>query len=176
MKQFLKKIKLIEEFTTEVEMTKSAFVTKFRQNVDEASIGIFADSFDVFSSSKNEYKGDVAFDGFKIKRRRRFFGANNNLAIATGTYVQNNEILVINTEINGFSKKMIPFYAFIIVFYCIFISSFFTLDDPDKSKIALPFICFHALFMFGLPYFMMMRSTKSLKHDLERDFYFFTKK
>jgi hypothetical protein len=36
---------------------------------------------------------------------------------------------------------------------------------------ALPFILFHAAFMFGIPYFIMRRSLRSTKYDIERDIY-----
>ena len=178
MKEFLKKIKLIEHLKTDIEIQKTEFVSKFRQQGDEGSTGIFSDTFDVFSSSKNEYKGQVGYEGFKIKRRRKFFDMNMNLAVASGTYRQNNEKLIIETEINGFSGMMIPFYLFAIVFYSIFIGAFFMADNIEGNGdgFALPFIFIHAAFMFGIPYFMMRRSTKRMKHELEREFYYMTKK
>lgn len=178
MKEFLKKIKLIEYLTTDVEIQKTEFVSKFKQHVDEGSTGMFSDTFDVFSSSKNEYKGQVGHEGFKIKRRRKFFDTNMNLAVASGTYRQSNEKLIIETEINGFSAMMIPFYLFAIVFYSIFIGVFFMADniEGNGAGFALPFILIHAAFMFGIPYFIMRRSTKRMKHELEREFYFMTKK
>ncbi|MDX1830013.1 MAG: hypothetical protein R3342_10760, partial [Lutibacter sp.] len=70
--------------TTEIEIPKNEFVSIFKKHVDEGSIGIFSDTFDIFSSSKNEYKGYVGLDGFKIKRRKRFFDMNMNLSVANG--------------------------------------------------------------------------------------------
>jgi len=43
------------------------------------------------------------------------------------------------------------------------------------AAIAVPFLFIHAAFMFGIPYFMMRRSVKRMKHDLEREFYYMTK-
>jgi hypothetical protein len=178
MKEFLKKIKLIEYLTTEIEIQKNDFVSNFSKNVDEGSTGVFSSPFEAFSSSKNEYKGQVGYDGFKIKRKRKFFDTNMNLAIASGIYRQNNEKLIIETEINGFSGMMIPFYLFALVFYSIFIGSFFMADniEGNGAGFALPFIFIHAAFMFGLPYFMMRRGTKRMKHELEREFFYMTKK
>lgn len=177
MKEFLIKIKLIEYLTTEVEIQKSEFITTFKRHVDEGSTGLLSDTFDIFSSSKNEYKGHVGFDGFKIKRRKRLFDMTMNLAAASGSYKQKNEKLIIETEINGFSKMMIPFYLFAIVFYSLFIGMFFMVDNIDGNTVgfALPFFFIHAAFMFGIPYFMMRRSTKRMKHELEREFYYMTK-
>ncbi|TXE02275.1 hypothetical protein [Algoriphagus aquimarinus] len=178
MKGFLIKIKLLEHLTTEIEIQKNEFVSNFKKHVDEGDTGIFSDTFDIFSSSKNEYKGHVGYDGFKIKRRRKFFDTNMNLAVARGTYRQKSEKLVIETEINGFSGMMIPFYLLGLVFYTIFIGVLFMADniEGNEAGFALPFIFIHAVFMFGLPYFMMRRSTKRMMHDLEREFYYMTKK
>jgi hypothetical protein len=84
VKEFLKKIKLIQFFTTEIEISKNEFVSKFKEQVDEGSTGIFSNPFEVFSSSKNEYKGSLRFDGFIIKRKKKLFAMNINLAVVSG--------------------------------------------------------------------------------------------
>jgi hypothetical protein len=73
---------------------------------------------------------------------------------------------------------MIPFYVFAIIFYSIFIATFFMADSirGDAVGFALPFIFVHAAFMFGIPYFIMRRGAKKMKHELEREFYYITKK
>lgn len=177
MKDFLKKLKLIDYLNTELEIDKHDFVNRLKANVDEGGTGMFSEAFDAFSSSKNEYKGHVGLDDFKIKRRRKFFDMNMNLAIAKGTYEQRENNLIINTEINGFSGMMIPFYGFLIVFYLIFIFVFSTAENIEGNMdfFALPFIIIHAAFMFGIPYFIMRRSVSRMKHELEREFYYMTK-
>lgn len=175
MKGILKELKLIDHLTTELEIQKSDFVKRFRNNVDEGSTDFISDSFDVFSSSKNEYKGHVGYESFKIKRRRRFFDMNINFALAEGTYQQNDRVLIIHTEIHGFSGIMIPFYIFIIIFYSIFIVSFALAENVDSEFSSIPFILFHGAFMMGIPYLIMRRSMKRMKHELEREFYYMTR-
>jgi hypothetical protein len=178
MKQFLKKLKLITCFQTELEIQKNDFVDNLRKHVDNACLGLFSDSFDAFSTSKNEYKGEVNDNGFKIKRRRRFFDMNINTAVANGTYDQRDNLLIITTEINGFHGMMIPFYIFCILIYGFIIVSFLSVNKigGNMAGFALPFILLHAAFMMGIPYLMMRRSTKRLQHELEREFYYLTKK
>ncbi len=178
MKELLKNIKLLDHWTTELEIQKAEFVSKLKEHVDEGGIDLFSESFDVFISSKNEYKGHVGYDGFKIKRRRKFFDMQMNLAVASGTYRQQGSKLIIETEINGFRGRMIPFLVFMIIFYTAFIVVFLNIDhfEGDGVEFAIPFILLHAAFMLGIPYFMIRRSTKRLKHDLEREFYYMTKK
>ena len=84
MKEFLKKIKLIDHFTTEVPLERSQFVSRFEKQVDYGDLDMFSDMFEVFSSSKNEYKGHVNNEGFKIKRRRKLFDMNS--AVASGEF------------------------------------------------------------------------------------------
>ena len=176
VKELLMKIKLIEHLTTDVEIQKTEFVSKFRDSVDEGSTGVFLDAFDIFSSSKNEYKGYVGNENFKIKRKRKLFDMNMSTAVASGIYHQNNEKLIIETEINGFNEMMILFYLLAIVFYSIFIITFLTVDNIQGNVPGLTFILIHGAFLFGISYFIMRRSVNRMKHELEREFFYLTKK
>ena len=177
MKDFLKKLKLVDYLVTELEISQHDFVNRLSASVDEGSVGMFFNSFEAFSSSKNEFKGHVGLYDFKIRRRRRFFDMNMNLAVASGTFEQRGNFLRINTEINGFMGMIVPFYVLLIVFYSVFVILFLTADDVEGNMdfIALPFIIIHAAFMFGVPYFMMRRSVSKMKHELDREFYYLTK-
>ena len=178
MKSFLKKLKLIRHLQTELDIQKHEFIRRLKQIVDEGENGSLSETFDSFSSSKNEYKGYVDNRGFKIKRRRKLLDVNMNLAMAEGTYHQSGDKLIIKTEINGFHGMMIPFYIIAILFYCIFIGIFLVVEDMEANMplFFFPFILVHAIFMLGAPYLIMRRSTVRLKHELEREFYFLTKK
>lgn len=176
MKDFLRKIKLVDSFTTEIEIEKSVFVNTFRKYVDEGSTGLWFSSFEAFSSSKNEFKGNVGFDGFKIRRRSRLFDMNGAMAIAQGTFRQKDNVLVIDTEINGFHGMFIPYYLFVSVFYAIFIVMTILGGNNFMPFFIFPFIIIHAAFIFGIPYLIMRRSTRRMKYDLEREFYYMTRK
>ena len=174
MKEFLRKIKLIDYLTMNLEMSRQDFVDKLSAITDQGSTGVFADPFDAFSSSKNEYKGQVSFEQFKIKKRRRFFDNSFNMAIASGVFTENNGQLTIDTEINGFNNFMIFFYGILVVFYSIFIGVAYL--DKKTGFFVLAFILIHGALMFSIPYFMMRRSIKRLMYDLEREFFYLTKK
>ena len=73
MKNLLIKLKLIDYLNTELKISKSEFLRKLNLIVDEGSTNSLTDIFDVFSSSKNEYKGKVDFTKFEIRRKRKFF-------------------------------------------------------------------------------------------------------
>ncbi len=177
MKEFLKKLKLIQYLTFEIDIQRSDFVKKLRNIVDEEEISILSDPFEAFSRSKNEYKGQVGDHKFKIKRRKKFFDMNMNFAVAEGTYQQQDENLLFEIEINGFIKMMIAFYVIVTLFYILFIGAFFTVDvDEDFSVIMLPFIILHGAMMFGMPYYLMRRSASKMRHEIEREFFFIAKR
>jgi len=177
MKAFLKKLKLVDHLTTELEIQKNEFVIKFQKQVEQANIGLFSDYVDIFSSNKKAYKGQVSMYHFKIKRKQKLFDQTINTAIAQGNFEQSGSTLIIETEINGFRNGLIPYYIFLTIFYPLFISGFFfsAIEDGSILFFFVPFILLHATIMFGGPYFMMRRSIKRMKHNLEREFFYLTK-
>lgn len=177
MKDFLRSIQLIQDLRIELEISQNDFVNKLRNEVEESELGLFSDFFDVFSSNKKEYKGMVSYESFRIKRKRKFFDNRASNAIASGRFENRENRLIIHAEINGFHNGMIFFYIIITVFYLFFLSTFigFSQADSGFSFFGLPFILIHALLMYSIPYFVMRRASKRLKHNLEREFYYLTK-
>ncbi len=177
MKNFLKRIKLIDNLTTELEITKLEFVNRLSASVDQAELGFFSDTFDIFTSSKNMYKGNVNQSGFEIKKRRRFFDRQFGFAKAIGRYSQKNELLIIDTEISGWNNFMFFFYGVALLFYIFFIGMIIFSDiDNQAGFVVFPFILFHAAIMFYLPYRMMKSSVKKIKYDIEREFHYLVSK
>ena len=174
MKEFLKKLKLIDNLTTELQISRNEFTDKLDSIVDKGGTGYFSDSFDIFSSSKNELKGRIDYYGFKLKRRRRFFDGNMNFAVANGTFDEHRGVLTIETEISGLTGFFIPFYIIALIFYSTF---FWGAAHANAGQFfILPFLILQAILMFGIPYFIVRRSVKRLKYELEREFFYLTKK
>ena len=172
MKAFLRKLKLIEDFSTTITMDRGTFVNKLKNYVDEDRGG-----FEVFSRCTKEFKGQVGYDSFKIRRRRRIFDVNMNGAVAEGTYRQSGASLIIEAEVRSFHGVMIPLYLFLILFYIGFISAFFFIGDLHIQVIVLLISVglVHGGLMFGIPYIMMRRSLARMKYELEREFYYMAK-
>jgi hypothetical protein len=176
MKSILERLKLVDYLTTEIPIAKKDFIEKLKMNVDHGDTGVFLSAFEVFSSSKNEYKGIVTFESFKIRRRRKFFDMNMNLAVAEGSFKQRENLLIIESTIKGFRGIFIPFIAFLLIFYIAFIASIIFSDSSgNMGWFFVPFIFIHASIMLGIPYFIMRRSVSRMKYELERDFYYMTK-
>ena len=174
MRDFLKKHKLIDNMTTTLQLSKVEFVKRLSDITDIGSIGIMSDSLDVFSSSKNDFKGQVNVDGFNIKRKRKLFDTSINYAVANGIFDESNGQLIIETEINGFNNSFILIYVLLIIVYIIMIIGVLSGDINDRG-FAIFFIMLHGTLMFTIPYFMMRRSVKRLKHELERELFYLTK-
>ncbi len=64
MKEYLQKLKLIDHFTIDLEISRHEFVRKLTALVEEGSIGVFSGFGEAFSRSKKEFRGTVTADGF----------------------------------------------------------------------------------------------------------------
>ncbi|KGL63323.1 hypothetical protein [Polaribacter sp. Hel1_85] len=177
MKKILEKIKLIDFLETELEIPKNEFTNRFSKIVDEGSTNSLFDMFDIFSSSKNEYKGEIEFSRFKIKRKKKFFDMNIIFPVAKGFLNQKDDKLFIKTEINAFKGIMIIFFVFIILIYLVIAISLFTNNNTDDFSIylAIPFLLIHGSFMIGIPYLLLRRSVKRFKYEFERELFYLTK-
>ena len=176
MGEFKKKLGLKDEFSVELDVKQIDFATTFFHHVDQGDTLTLTGIFDIFSSSKNEYRGTVTPANFKVKRKRKLFDMNGSFAIATGEFHQKGDRLVIDTKVTGMNKLLIPILVFGLIFYGIFILTFlFVSMQSNVPFFVVPFIIVHAGIMLGIPIFLMNRSVKRLKYELERDFYFWTK-
>lgn len=176
MRELLKKFKLIDDFKFEIEILKSEFVHKLSGNVKEDNLGYFSDLFDVFSSDRRTYKGEVDAQGFKIKRRRKFFDTQNQTALATGSYRQYGDQLIIEGEVVG-NQSINSFVIFFSIFYGLILFLFLGF----RNSVDIPFpvlllILAHGVFMFSIFFFIFRRNTRKMKEDLEKEFFFMTKK
>lgn len=177
MKDFLKKIRLIDQLTTEISISRDEFAARLRKHVDAGSLDMFSGMFEIFDSSENEYKGHVEINGFRIKRRRKFFDTNWNFSIATGSFRQHDDKLIIETEVNAFTGFVAVFYGLVLFIYLIFFIVFLaSASSEGETFFFVPFLFVHAVFMLGIPYFIMRRSVKRMKYDLERELHYIAKK
>ncbi len=177
MNEFLKKLKLIDRFTVELEVERYFFVDRLTSVVDPGDTGTLFSSFEGFSSSKKEYKGRVGDNAFEIRRRKRLFDMNMGSAIAKGEWRQRDNHLIIETEINSFNNFFILFYGILLVVYGFGILATLLAENAEDGNnllalIGVPFLLLHAAFMFGIPYMVMRNSTKRMKYDLTREFHY----
>jgi len=178
MKKFLERIKCIDYLTTELEIQKADFISNFSKQVEKGDIGMFSGTFEVFSSSDKRYKGNVDHNGLRIRPKRNMFDVNLGQGVAEGKFTQKGDVLAIETTINGANGKMKFYFAFVLFFYVMFTGAIFGFASfrENVPLFVIPFILFHALFMLGLPIIIMRKSVKNMKYNLEREYFYATKK
>lgn len=178
MKRLLERLKLIDYLTTEIAIERRVLVDRLTKSVDSGKTSFIFSSFEAFGSSKNEYKGIVTYDGFKIRKRRKLFDSGISLAVAEGTFRQKDDRVIVDSTITGFRRYFIFFLVVLLFFYLGSIISFFISYDNSSNAlgwIVIPFVIVHAAFMLGIPYFIIRRGVSKMKYDLERDLYFLTR-
>lgn len=175
MKNFLKKIKLIDKLKIELEIDKRDFVNRLKNVVDDKETGLFSSFFEAFSNSKNEYVGKVNYDGFKIRKRRKFFDRQANLAIVNGRMKENGEKLEVSMEINGLVKFFLFFYGFFVLIFIFVVVPTFVINSPESIGFFLPIAILQLSFITFIPYFVMKKSTRNMKRNIERELFFLTK-
>jgi hypothetical protein len=174
MDKLLEKYKLIDYHTTELEIDKMEFVKRLRKAVDEGSTGAIGNPFEAFSSSDNDFIGQVTSDKFEFRRRRKMFEPKVRMAYVTGKYVQERDRLIITSKIYGIGKALKVFFIAIAGFYLLFtiLILFASTTDSDFPFFIALFIIPHAALMFGIPFFMARYAVRRMKKDLEREFHY----
>lgn len=173
LKAFLKKIKLIKNFSIDIPLNTTELIRKLDHIVDEDSYNFF----EGFFPDKNIFKGEVNSHGFKIKRK---LSRNTNvMTVAYGSFIEHNETTKINVEIIGYDTFMKIFYCFQMIFWAIILFSMLISGINHNlevgSALAVVFLFGMIVIMIIGPYFMMRRSMERMKYDLERELLYLTK-
>ncbi|MCR9174191.1 MAG: hypothetical protein NXI10_16965 [bacterium] len=125
---------------------------------------------DVFSRNDKNYKGSITYQGFEIRRKRKFFDVNMNFTLIKGTFEPNGDSLQLHIELRAFHPLLIVYYAFLTVIYSVFLISFVVSGGFDGNYFLFPFFLVHGLFMAGVPYLVLKRGLKKTLYEIEREF------
>lgn len=173
MNDYLKVLNLIQEINIELQISKSDFTKKFKENVDEPNLGF--EPFEMFSSSKNNYKGNIGNTGFELEKRWKLFNPSYFITKATGIFTEETDRLTTKITIE-LQKKIFFFMGILALFYITSLTGFLYIDDISVLFAMLPFILLYTALLLGIPYFIIKLSVKKMVSDLEKDFnYWFTK-
>jgi len=175
MEDFLRKIKLVDTMSTQLSVTTPEFVTAFRKDIEESDIdAFFSGTFEVFSASKKIYKGQIDSRGFYIRKRKKLFNKNRVNINAKGSFVNNLNGLVINTEFNAFNKNRLITQCFFLVCYFAFIAYQVNnggIFEGFFEDIPIPFIIIFIVMLFIMPYINFRREVGVLKKELEKQYH-----
>ena len=168
MKEFSRKIQLIQDFRITLPIDEDTFTDRFQDRVQESELGLLSDPFEQYSTKGPEYKGWISEGKFEMKLRRRMFSFNLGISRVHGTFREEGRELVVAGEINGFGNWLIPIYAITIGIYLLAIVLFFASGETlEESLWPVPLLLLHAAFMMGIPYFFIRREVGRIKRDVE---------
>lgn len=175
MEAFLRKQKLIDSISLNLNCDKTTFIEKFRENVEQSDLSF--SPFEAFNSRNKTYKGNISNSTFKIQKIKTFFSGKKQHPIATGKITENIDSIKLEIEINGINPFIKFFFIFTGIFYLIFLSGFLFITTRENffPFFIIPFLFLHAALMIGIPFFMIKSSVKNFKQEIEREFHFWLK-
>ena len=173
MEEFLKKIKLIQDFQLKLNISSSDFIKSLKENVEESDINnIISELFEVFSSNEKEYKGFIDNRGFHIRKKRKLFKKSRTSINAKGTIRNNGDNIIINTSVRAFSKNKIIAFAILFICYNSFIIyQVWGIDTFNNLINNLPvFFIIVLLFIPFIIWFSLKYEVSKMKKELEKQF------
>lgn len=112
MKDLLKSIGLLQEFTVQLDCPKSYFIQTLGKHVDDSGF----DLLELFTSGR-PFKGKITGDAFSIRKRKRLFNTNVNIVKLNGIVQQKDEKSIVSVQTNINSRlwyASIPLLALIV--------------------------------------------------------------
>ena len=175
MNNLLQKLYLADCITIQLQTTKEQFANELSAITDRGGTGLFSDPFESFVFSKYEFRGYVSEEGFEIRRRRKLFDTNsNNATVATGSFTEENGVLSVITEVNGFPVFYLILYILIAIIYFLILLALVTSDSDAKIFVA-SFLIIQAVLIYGISYFILRRGVARFTYELEREFFYLSK-
>ncbi|MBX2873111.1 MAG: hypothetical protein KTR30_13450 [Saprospiraceae bacterium] len=163
--RIITKLKLEDEFSIPVDMDKTAFLTLLKENIDEDTGPKF---FESFNSKLKPYKGWVTPNGFKIKRTRRAFESNNEMARITGSVSSDFRQTVVTTHIGYPETTLKLIFWGLIASYGIILTIVLS-GSLDHEPGLIPLIIVgHSLLIFGILYFILRYQVRTSTNKVRR--------
>lgn len=171
MKEFLQKIKLLSYLTLELNVQKVDFIAFLKQKVDDGSPGILFQVFDLFSFSKNLFKGRITANEFTIRKKRKFFQSNNYPSIVNGKFQQKEDKLYLVIEINGLPTQMMVILGIMILFYASIFGPMFIGSTIHIDPIVAIMVLGFTVLMLAISYYLMRKNVREMKTLLEEELF-----
>ena len=96
------------------------------------------------------------------------------MATAEGSINESNGRTILDIEISGLTTLFLIFYAFLFFIY--FGGIVYFMFKNHEVVYYAPVLIAQGIVMAAFPYIIMRRSVERLKYDLEREFFYLTKK
>lgn len=171
MKQLLKRVGLIENFTIELPVSSAEFVKALSANIDEPAI----DFFEIPFPGEKIYKGTVRDNSFELRRRKKFIDRGSWLIKINGRFSQSDVNVKVDLELVAFHMAVVPLLAvwplFGLYIVAVALKGLFHVGEHfnDYSVLGLPFLLTHASFVLSGPYYALRNGLHWAKYNIERD-------
>lgn len=165
--RIIKRLKLENQFSLTTDMDKTAFLSLLKDSIDEDTGLQFFESINL---KLKPYKGFISSNGFKLKRRRRAFESNNEMARITGTLKSDLRHTEVITHIGypEFTIKAIS--GLMLLVYTVVLGVVLTVDVGEIPVWMPLLIVGHFLLIFGILFFVLRyqirTSTKKIRRFL----------
>ena len=156
---------LVQEDEIMLDISAIEFEKVLKHNLDPLKYRFF----EVFSKSKNSYKGIVGQNRFIIQKKRSLFQLRSGLIKISGNYKEENQRTTVSIEINGWNIYMVLLYLIFIIFYAFGYSLIFQNEIQKDSNINLYFaivLSLHMVLQISAPILAKSKSVKNTKHHL----------
>jgi len=169
MQQILIKLGLVEIINFNMAISRNEFVKELKAKVAYGDTNLFADPNIQNVKSHHEFFGEVNDNNFEIKLLNSALNETSQHSIARGRYIQANERLKVEAEINSFNGIMIPISIIFILLYLVIASFliFYGVIAGEQGFLILLMIIVGFVFGAWTLRSMMRRDLKSLKRALE---------
>jgi hypothetical protein len=167
MNKRLDKLGLSEDLSLKYYVQHIDFVEQFQKCTDPNQSGVF----DVFSSSKIDYRGNVSSSEFAVRKKKRFFDSLSAIPLISGTIQseKNGTRLLVNVcAFTGIMKYITWMLVFIYVAAAIFLA--FSGLATKYGMLPFLFLILHAFVIFLVFYLILRRSVSKVSENLDRDF------
>ena len=174
----LRKVKLIENFNIETPLLTTDLVKRMDIILHKDKSSFFVGDY----SSKSQFVGNVDVEGFEIRKSLINLGSDKVLVKAFGSFLDLKDKTKVNIEIIGFDPFMKFFYGGLSFFLILILSAFLLsiFNSDFKNNIPNPEYAFLInllllIILFLYTYYLMRKSMKNMRHDLERELHYLTK-
>ncbi len=166
--RIIKRLKLEDQFSLKVDMDKAAFLKLLKDHIDEDT---GPQLFESINPRLKPYKGAITLNGFKLKRRRRAFESNNDMARITGTLKSDLRHTEVITHIGYPELTIKAISGLMLLVYTVVLAVVLTVD-LGETPTWMPFLIIgHFFLIFGILFFVLRyqirTSTKKIKQFLD---------
>lgn len=163
--RIIQRLKLENEFSLTTDLDKTSFLSLLKDNIDEDTGPQF---FESINPRLKPYKGFITPSGFKLKRRRRAFESNNDMARITGTLKSDLRHTEVITHI-GYPELMIKAISgLMLLVYTVVLGVVLTVDLGETPAWMPLLIVGHFFLIFGILFFVLRYQIKTSTKKVRR--------